>query len=89
MASTMYIRIGDEALCTDCGACELACSFHHIGAFSPFQASISVHRDRFTNKRRVTLSRERDGKRFPCENCGFCIQFCTRGVIQYEKKNTK
>jgi Fe-S-cluster-containing hydrogenase component 2 len=35
----------DEALCTGCAACELACSFHLHGRFQPSKAAIAVCRD--------------------------------------------
>ena len=68
-----------SAECTDCRSCEIACSFHHIGAFDPTNSSITVHRDNKSRKVVLCLAAECDGCKD--EPIPLCIKFCRRDVL--------
>ena len=40
----MFNIIIDEAKCTSCMACEIACSYHHKKVFDPGISSIEIHK---------------------------------------------
>lgn len=72
------IRI-DTSRCKTCGLCELACSFHHIGAFLPEKASIRVGTDHEGYPRIEVLP--------SCDLCEgedspLCAEFCPVDAIQ-------
>jgi len=45
----------DVAACTGCRMCELVCSFHHKGVFSPELSSIKVSRNNRTGEIQIFL----------------------------------
>ncbi len=62
-----------NALCTGCHLCELACSAHHFGEFSPSRARI----------RATVRPREGDCRVMACFSCpkAPCIAACPGGAI--------
>lgn len=73
-------RWADAGRCTGCRACEVACSFHHTGAFQPSAASIQVERGGTDGTIWLTLLSTCDG----CleEEVPWCIRYCPRGVLK-------
>jgi len=63
----------DPVACAGCRQCEMVCSFHHTGVFSPSLARVTVHKD------------DRDGLDYPvmCHQCTDCppAQICPTGAI--------
>jgi carbon-monoxide dehydrogenase iron sulfur subunit len=69
----------DSGECTGCRACEVACSYHHTGAFQPSIASIRVERSDTEGAISLALMDTCDqciGEKEP-----WCIQYCPRGVL--------
>ena len=69
----------DAQICSGCRTCELACSFHHTGAFAPASSSIRISRSNETA--------EMDWKLEPsCDLCAgepelLCARYCQYGAI--------
>jgi len=70
----------DIEACYGCKICELVCSFHHKGAFSPELSSIKVSRNHQTGE--VTWCIDSS-----CDSCEgearpLCVAHCTYGVLK-------
>lgn len=72
--------IANAAVCTGCRMCELACSFHHRGTFSPEASSIRTTRDNLNGEISVTFTSSCDS----CESEArpFCIKYCVYGALK-------
>ena len=70
----MKIRRSPEK-CYGCRSCELACSFHHLGVFSPGGGSIRA----FKNQETGEIHWERDATCDLCrgEERPWCVRFCS------------
>ena len=70
----------DEALCTGCAACELACSFRLRGRFQPAGSAIAVYRDDRDGAVEIRLGDE-------CDLCAeeadgpLCVKYCAPGAL--------
>lgn len=72
------IRISER--CYGCRTCELACSFHHSGLFSPEQSSIRVMKNNHTGVIKWRMDES-------CDLCGgedliFCVHYCSYGALR-------
>lgn len=73
----------DEALCTGCAACELACSFHLHGCFQPAGSAIAVCRDDREGTVEIALGDE-------CDLCAeeadgpLCVKYCAPGALSLD-----
>lgn len=78
VVSTMAKLIFNPENCTGCRACELACSFHHEGLFSPSKSRIRV----------VRIDEEGIDVPVGCEHCDSapCILVCPVKAIFEDKK---
>lgn len=73
--------------CYGCRVCELVCSFHHHGIFSPELSSIQVLRSMRTGEIEWSID----------SNCDFCkgeprplcVEFCLYGAVMEEKPNER
>ena len=65
--------------CYACKCCQLACGFHHTGAFDPSKSSILVRRDYVTGVISWSIDTTCDN----CENEAepLCVKFCGYGNI--------
>ena len=75
----MKISIDAEA-CVGCRVCELACSFHHNGAFSPDASSIKVTRDNQNGEIELSIDAT-------CDLCvgevgPQCVEYCVFGALK-------
>jgi carbon-monoxide dehydrogenase iron sulfur subunit len=75
--------ISDVEACYGCRTCELACSFHHRGLFSPELSSIRVSRNNRTGEIELSIDST-------CDYCGgearpLCVQYCLYGVLKEEE----
>ena len=76
------IKIMDVGQCTACRACEIACSFHHTGTFSPSNSSITVERDFDKGSIVIKVNSTCDCYQNGLES--ICVEVCSRDVF---KKN--
>lgn len=72
----------DTSLCCGCNICQLACSFHHTGAFWPDQSSVDVSR----NPQNGVV---RWGICTTCDKClneiePLCVKYCVYGALKAE-----
>jgi carbon-monoxide dehydrogenase iron sulfur subunit len=75
----MEILIDAEA-CYGCRMCELACSFHHKGVFSPGASSIKVSRDNQDGELRLSIDSSCDlcrGESYPQ-----CVEYCVYEALK-------
>lgn len=77
--------IRNPKLCYGCRACELICSFHHRGEFSPGGGAIKVRKDNRTGE---ISWRKRSTCDF-CEGEGqlLCIRYCTYKALTVSTKD--
>jgi Fe-S-cluster-containing hydrogenase component 2 len=68
--------------CYGCRACELACSFHHHGTFSPGGGSIRA----FKNHETGEIHWKRDGTCDLCqgEERPWCVHFCSYQALEMQ-----
>lgn len=59
----------DSARCTNCGLCEIACSFVKFGTFNPERAYIRVNRRGPDMGYDVSFTDD-------CDACGYCWSVC-------------
>ncbi|OGO08452.1 MAG: hypothetical protein A2Z66_10810 [Chloroflexi bacterium RBG_13_66_10] len=70
----------DSRLCTACRACELACHYHHTGAFGTARSSIRVTFDADTGAVGIIFGESCDGCRG--EPSPFCVRFCAPAALR-------
>ena len=70
----------DIRACTGCKICELACSFHHKGVFSPEASSIKVSRDNQNGE--IRLSRDSTCDFCKGETRPLCVEYCVYGALR-------
>jgi carbon-monoxide dehydrogenase iron sulfur subunit len=78
----LKIIIAIEA-CYGCRTCELVCSFHHAGVFSPELSSIRV----LKNNRNAKVELSIDST---CDSCQgepqpLCVKYCVYGALKEAK----
>lgn len=72
--------IFNMAECGGCRTCEMACSFHHKGNFSPVNSCLKIL-DRDDKKGFDVLIINKDNNNLVCDGCPeldtpLCVQFC-------------
>jgi len=76
----MYIMY-NPSICTNCRRCQLACSYHQTGKFSPSDSSIEV----VFNNRTGLIKWAIDTTCDLCENeegeMPYCVKRCSTGAI--------
>ncbi len=72
--------VNSTAACYGCRICELACSFHHEGVFSPELSSIKVSRNNRTGKIRWSIDSTCDS--CEAEEQPWCVRYCLYGVLE-------
>jgi len=70
----------DVEVCVGCRICELACSFHHNGAFSPDASSIKVSRDNQNGE--IGLSIDSTCDLCQGEPQPLCVEYCVYGALK-------
>jgi Fe-S-cluster-containing hydrogenase component 2 len=75
--------IFEMPLCGGCRTCEMACSFHHKGEFSPSVSSIKIIDKTQCAGFDVLLSEKDDGDTMACDGCRelrvpLCLEYCTK-----------
>ena len=66
--------------CVGCRACELMCSFHHEGVFSPEMSSIKISRD--NQNGRIWLSVDATCDLCQGETQPLCVEYCLYGALK-------
>ena len=72
--------IVNTEVCSGCRTCELACSFHHKGVFSPDTSSIKVSRDNQNGKIELSIDST-------CDSCKgetrpLCVEYCVYEALK-------
>ena len=72
--------ISDTEACYGCRTCELVCSFHHKGVFSPELSSIRVARNNRTGEIELAID-------LTCDFCEeekqpLCVEYCLYGALR-------
>jgi Fe-S-cluster-containing hydrogenase component 2 len=72
--------ISNPDRCYGCRTCELACSFHHTGLFSPESSSITVRKSNQTG----TIKWRLDSS---CDSCAgeeepLCVKYCSYKALE-------
>ena len=67
--------------CGGCSTCELACSFHHTGEFSPAHSSLKIQNKPGEEGYRVLIVDKSDGQQRVCDACQdldvpLCVEYC-------------
>ena len=80
------ITVENLHACTGCRLCELACSFHHAGAFGRGQSSIRVRRYLDTGRVDIAIDPPDGPERPPCDGCAgyavpLCLSYCPENVL--------
>ena len=76
--------------CGACNLCVLACSFHHIQAFSRRRSSIDILKNETEGSVEIVIREvARDG-RIACDGCSeedspLCAEWCPVGAIRTER----
>jgi Fe-S-cluster-containing hydrogenase component 2 len=70
-------------LCGGCRTCEIACSFHHKGEFSPSASSIKILEKKKSAGFDVFLAGKNEGTAIACDRCQglrvpLCVEYCTK-----------
>lgn len=76
----MIIRLLiNPSLCYGCKTCQLACSYHHTGTFSPSKSSINICRDPMEGTIKWRVDNTCDG----ClnEEEPLCLKYCVYHAI--------
>jgi len=83
--------------CGGCGTCELACSLHHTGEFSPAVSSLKVLAREEGQGYHIILLTQSDGQSLACDSCKgldvpLCLDYCKesddlgRILMEFEEK---
>ena len=72
--------IRDQKACYGCRACELICSFHHLGVFSPRGGAIKVSKDNRTGK--INWSVDSTCDFCKGEDLPLCRRYCNYGALR-------
>ena len=72
--------IVNTEVCSGCRTCELACSFHHKGVFSPDTSSIKVSRDNQNGNIELSIDST-------CDSCKgetrpLCVEYCVYEALK-------
>ena len=70
----------DTKACCGCRICEIACSFHHKGVFSPEVSSIKVYRDNRNGE--IGLSIDSTCDLCDGEHHPLCVEYCIYGALK-------
>ena len=67
--------------CTGCRTCEIACSYHHQGVFSPDISSIEIKSDLANLAFTIAFHERPEGGHLACNRCHgleepFCVKYC-------------
>jgi carbon-monoxide dehydrogenase iron sulfur subunit len=76
----LVVNIG---ACCGCRTCELACSYHHKGFFSPELSSIKVSTNNRTGEIEWTIDSTCDSCKG--EDSPLCVRYCTYQALQEAK----
>ena len=76
----------NEAICAGCHVCELACSFHHLEAFSPRRSSIEIRKNSSAGAIAATVYDQAIEFRIACDGCiklkmPACAAWCPANAI--------
>jgi len=76
------LMIFETKKCCGCKSCEMACSYHHKGVFSPSIASIKVLDTKDRLGFVISLAEQNDGRVIACDRCEgldepLCVKYCT------------
>ena len=76
----MLSILTDAKVCVGCRICELVCSFHHNGVFSPDASSIKVSRDNQNGEIGLSID-------LTCDSCveetgPQCVEYCVYGALE-------
>jgi carbon-monoxide dehydrogenase iron sulfur subunit len=66
--------------CYGCRTCELACSFHHSGLFSPERSSIRAMKNNHTGV--ITWRMDESCDLCEGEDRLFCVHYCSYGALR-------
>jgi len=77
--------VANSKACTGCRVCELMCSFHHKGVFSPDSSSIRVLSNYRTGMSELSIDSTCDSCRG--EEQPLCISYCVFGVLREVKRD--
>ena len=72
--------VTDAEACYGCRVCELACSFHHSGVFSPELSSVKVLNNYLTGE--IQLSIDSTCDLCQGESQPLCVEYCLYGVLE-------
>ncbi len=75
------VEVFEMPSCGGCSTCELACSFHHTGEFSPANSSLKIQNKPGEEGYRVLIVDKSDGTRIACDACKdldipLCVEYC-------------
>ena len=77
----------DSNLCSGCRVCELACSFHHRGAFAPDDSSVQIVNDYLQGETQISVDST-------CDLCkgeeqAVCVKYCLEGALKVGRDHGK
>lgn len=75
--------VTDSEVCYGCRTCELICSYHHAGVFSPELSSIRVSRNNLSGEIECSINST-------CDSCEgesqpLCLEYCLYGALKRVK----
>lgn len=80
MARILLNIVTNNKACTGCRMCELVCSFHHKGVFSPDLSSIRVLNNHRTGVIELSIDSTCDSCRGEQEP--LCVSYCCFGALK-------
>jgi anaerobic carbon-monoxide dehydrogenase iron sulfur subunit len=83
-SASSRLPVVDLERCTGCRTCELACSFHHTGAFAPASSSIRIGRSNRTAEMEWVVEAS-------CDLCAgepeqSCVRYCQYEAVTAGRK---